>query len=153
MIGLGLFFLIGQTAHGRFLHGALLVPILLIGLGVWTFLQRTAFGHLPQQDSVLYRWQLISAGRRSGLLILVGIVFLLHQLHVARWFSVWPLFLIYFGLWALAERFAIPPAPYPPYSAAQPEASAPAATTNTGTSIVSTSPYRESHDTDTEEGR
>jgi len=105
MIGLGLFFLVTHT-HGVYVvRGSFFLPLLFIALGVWMFVQRSGILRMANDGSAAYRWNLLLAARRSGWLILIGVIFLLQSLHIVRWGSVWPLFLIYLGLWAIAERF------------------------------------------------
>jgi len=81
-------------------------PLVLIGLGIWVFLQRSGFGALHNDGSATYRWNLLRAVRKGGILIFVGAIGLLVESGLMRWGTVWPLFLIYFGVFALAERSA-----------------------------------------------
>lgn len=106
MIALGCLFLFTHATNGYILHGRLFLSLLFFGLGVLLFVQRSGLGRTVDDGSAAYRWNLLQAARRSGWLILLGILFLLEGLHIIRWSTVWPLFLIYFGLVALAERFA-----------------------------------------------
>lgn len=104
------------------------------------------------------RYIIIRRLRGPAVLLLVGVIALLHQADILSWGHAWPLFLILFGVFALAERAALaydPPAPaaYPgaPYSGAPypgapyagtqyPGQTPPAAAPQPGTSIVPTNP-------------
>ena len=106
LIALGIVFLLSSSHILPGLHLRTMWPLVLIGLGIWVFLQRSGFGALHNDGSATYRWNLIHALRKGGLLIFVGAIGLLVESGLMRWGTVWPLFLIYFGVFALAERSA-----------------------------------------------
>ncbi len=118
LIGLGLFFLIANSGH---FHGVPLqwfLPVLLIGLGVWTFVRRmtTAGMSIGDDGSPIYRYRLYTALRGSVWLILVGILFFVDLAHILPWSRSWPLFIVVAGVIELLKRAAyagIPPAPFP----------------------------------------
>ena len=154
MIGLGLFFLATHT-HGVYVvRGSFFLPLLFIGLGVWMFVQRSGILRIANDGSPAYRWNLLLAARRSGWLILIGVIFLLQSLHIVRWGSVWPLFLIYLGLWAIAERFMAQQMAAESYAAAAPIVPP---VPPSGTSIVPSPEFRDpgadQHDDRNGEGR
>lgn len=137
LIGLGLFFLLSNVGL-HIVPGRLLVPFLLIGIGVATFVKKmTITGHGLENDGTeYYRWRLANALNGATWLVLVGVVFLLHELHIMRWGSSWPLFLICAGVLLMVRHSmtgSYPPMPpYPP----QPPPSGPPANPVTSTEIV-----------------
>ncbi len=52
------------------------------------------------------------------LLLLIGVIALLHQMHLLTWWHSWPLFLIFWGVMMLLERAAIRDEDLPPYPGA-----------------------------------
>ena len=120
LIGMGVFFLL-SNAGLHIIPGRLMVPLLLIGLGVAIFVKKmTATGHGLENDGThYYRWRLVHALNGATWLVLVGVVFLLHELHIMRWGSSWPLFLICAGVLLMIRHSlagSYPPMPpYPPY--------------------------------------
>ncbi|HEY6374517.1 MAG TPA: B-box zinc finger protein [Edaphobacter sp.] len=123
LIGLGVIFLIGNAGlfHGFPVHK--LVPIFLIGLGVWLFIHKmTGTGATLADDGTpLYRMRLFSALRGSVWVVLVGVMFLLSTFGILSWGRSWPLFIIVAGLMTVFERTAynnaaasIPVYPTPP---------------------------------------
>lgn len=152
LIGLGLLFLVGNA--GIF-HGSIhiLLPLFLIGLGVWIFYNKmTATGATLSDDgSAFYRTRLFCALRSSVWVILVGIMFFLAEFHILSFGRSWPLFIIVAGLLVLAEKTlysSVPAAPvYPPVS---PYQAPPAAST---TSVVPPATTEETQNQNDQEGR
>jgi Domain of unknown function (DUF5668)/B-box zinc finger len=111
LIGLGVLFLL-QTA-GVFEFGwDRLWPFFLIGLGCWMFAVRS--GLVSSRRG--YR-----IGRRSSfvgpvVLVTVGVLSLLEDMHGPRWHRTWPVLLLAIGITKLLESKAPPPpsAPLPP---------------------------------------
>jgi len=150
LIGLGLFFLLGDT--GIFIvHARFFGPLLLIGIAVWIFVRKmTATGQGFQDDGTpLYRWRLTRAAGSAFWVLLVGIIWLLDVCNILSWGRSWPLFLIGGGIWTLFRRsfssgyvpptgygYGYGPTPYPAYPAP------PAAPPVTSTSLVPTDPSR-----------
>jgi hypothetical protein len=109
LIGLGVLFLL-QTA-GVFDFGwDRLWPFFLIGLGFWMF---------------AVRWGLVSSrrgyriGRRSSfvgpvVLVTVGVLSLLEDIHGPRWHRTWPVLLLAIGITKLLESKTPPPPPSVP---------------------------------------
>jgi hypothetical protein len=58
---------------------------------------------------------LISRLRWPLFLLLIGVIALLHQMHLLTWWHSWPLFLIFWGVMLLLERAAIKDEDLPPY--------------------------------------
>jgi len=150
LIGLGLFFLIGDSGIFVF-HGRFFGPVLLIGLAVWIFIHKmTNTGQGFQDDGTpLYRWRLTRAVGSAFWIFLVGIIWLLDVCDILSWGRSWPLFPIGAGVWMLIRRGFysgyVPPTgygygygttPYPPYPAP------PAAPPVTSTSLVPTDPSK-----------
>jgi TM2 domain-containing membrane protein YozV len=140
LIGLGIFFLIGNSNifHGFPFHR--IFPLFLIALGVWLFIRKmTETGSsLSDDGTAMYRIRLFRALRGSVWVILVGVVFFLATFDILSWGHSWPLFIIVAGLMTLLERaaYANAPAGYPyatgpsgPSNSAAEPASTPAATT------------------------
>jgi hypothetical protein len=151
LIGLGIFFLL-SNAGLHIISGRLLVPILLIAIGVSCFVKRmTSTGHTLENDGTdYYRWRLAHALSGCTWLVLVGVVMLLDSLHILRWGSSWPIFLIGAGILlmlrhSLMTGYVPPVPPYPPHAAPP----APATPATTSTDIVPTTPTG----SDTQEGR
>ncbi|MCU1321839.1 MAG: hypothetical protein JWM43_1488 [Acidobacteriaceae bacterium] len=145
LIGLGLFFLIGNSGifHGFPLRH--ITPFLLIGLGVWLFIRKmTESGTSLQDDGTpMYRVRVFRALRGSIWVVLVGIIFFLAEFRILSWGHSWPLFIIVAGLMTILERAAYSDAaqtPYPYQHQPQPAATEQAAASPaTSTSIVPTS--------------
>jgi LiaF transmembrane domain/B-box zinc finger len=109
LIGLGVLFLL-QTA-GVFDFGwDRLWPFFLIGLGFWMF---------------AVRWGLVTSrrgyriGRRSSfvgpvVLVTVGVLSLLEDMHGPRWHRTWPVLLLAIGITKLLESKTPPPPPSVP---------------------------------------
>ncbi len=106
LIGLGVLFLLGDTRRLAGLPLYLLVPIALIGIGIWIFIRRmTADGHTFADDGTpTHPLRLLAAVRSSIWVILVGVLFLLDSLHILSWAHSWPLFIIIGGVVALLQR-------------------------------------------------
>lgn len=119
LIGLGVFFLL-SNAGLHIISGRLLVPFLLIGVGVATFVKKmTITGHGLENDGTdFYRWRLAHALNGATWLVLIGVIFLLHELHIMAWGSSWPLFLICAGVLLMLRHSLTgtypPMPPYPP---------------------------------------
>ena len=143
LIALGAIFLIANSHifHGFPMHW--IVPFLLIGFGVWLFVQRmTAYGApLADDGTPQYRYRVFHALRGPVWIVLVGVMFLLDSFGILSWGRSWPLFIIVAGLMAVLRGVAYSGAPaggpyYPPNAPAQPP---PASTTPpppTSSSIV-----------------
>ena len=152
LIGLGAIFLIGNTGifHGFPMHQ--IIPIFLIGLGLWLFYYKmTATGATLADDGTpLYRMRLFSALRGSIWVILVGVMFLLSSFNILGWGKSWPLFIIVAGVMTLAEKtayqsVAVPPAyPVPPVTPAPPASA---------TTIIPPAPHDDSSSQHDQEGR
>ncbi len=122
LIGLGLFFLLGNLhVFGPFPMRHL-VPLFLIGVGVWLFVRRMTSPVSPLPDSAAdHRLRVYLALQSSIWVILVGVLFLLNNEHILRWSRSWPLFFIVGGIMMIAKRAAYagalsypePPAPPP----------------------------------------
>lgn len=118
LIGLGVFFLIGNAGLFRAFPVHHLVPFLLIGLGVWIFVRRMTAtgGGLTDDGTPAYRLRLVAALRGSVWITLVGVLFLLSSFHILSWNRSWPLFIIVAGLMTFLQRSMYrPAAPFPEY--------------------------------------
>jgi B-box zinc finger/Domain of unknown function (DUF5668) len=149
LIAIGSIFLIGNMG---FFHGfpvRHLVPIFLIGFGVWLFVRRMTCPN-PGADS--YNLRVFRALRGSIWIMVIGVLLFLDSFDLITWSHSWPLLLIVAGAMALFRTTAYsgltgnPYAYAPPVPPVQPVAPSPAATTS---SIV---PYEE-HSHDSQEGR
>ena len=126
LIALGAIFLIGNSGitHGYPIHW--LVPLLLIGFGVWQFVNKmTETGTLADDGTAAYRFRLFYALRGSIWIVLVGVLFLLDSIHILSWGRSWPLFIIVAGLMAVFQRAtfsgaAAAPYPYAPSVPSEP---------------------------------
>ena len=146
LIGLGAFALLGSLHSFAFLEGEVTGGIFLIGLSAFMFYRRQVTNSaLFPAGSAAARWNLIRASRGAGVLFIVGLLTVLQGLHVVNWEASWPFLLIFLGVMALAERFAMNgmnaagypggyPAGYPPQPSATPEE--PVVETSSPTSIV-----------------
>lgn len=118
LIGLGAFFLIGNT--GLFHHFPMrwFIPFLLIGVGVWLFVRKmTETGASVTDDGTPgYQYRLYCALRGSVWVILVGVLFLLDSFNILSWGRSWPLFIILAGLMAIFHRLMYRPIAPPTYS-------------------------------------
>ena len=128
LIGLGAFFLIANTGHFQGVPLQWFLPVLLIGLGVWTFVRRmtTAGMSLGDDGSPVYRYRLYNALRGSLWLVLIGILFFLDLTRILPWSRSWPLFIVVAGVIGLLKRAAyagLPAMPFP----GSPASGAPAA--------------------------
>jgi hypothetical protein len=157
LIGLGIFFLIGNTRYLQVLHGRFLTPLLLIGLGVWVFFRKmTETGQGIENDGTpLYRWRLNRAISKSMWLVLVGVIFLLHTAGYLSFSRAWPIYMIAAGVAMFLKRGAYP-GPYygyppPPVAPAPPVAAAPGTAIVPASSHASEQPLGE-HDNE-QEGR
>lgn len=131
LIALGALFLIGNSGifHGYAMHW--LIPILLIGFGVWLFVHKmTETGTLADDGSSFYKYRLFHALRSSVWIILIGVLFLLDNAHILSWGRSWPLFIIVAGFMAIFQRASFTeaaraPFPYtpPPMGSAPPSTS------------------------------
>jgi hypothetical protein len=150
LIGLGCLFLVGNAGlfHGFAIHR--LVPLFLIGFGVWLFVRKmTDTGtSLADDGTPAYRYRLFCALRGSVWIILIGVLFGLDTLNILSWGHSWPILIIAAGLMVIFRKLSYPPPvaySYPnPYGA--PPAAAPPPP-DPGTSIV---PSPTQHD---QEGR
>jgi hypothetical protein len=153
LIGLGAIFLIGNTGlfHGFPMHQ--LIPIFLIGLGLWLFYYKmTATGaSLSDDGTPLYRMRLFSALRGSIWVILVGVMFLLSSFNILSWGKSWPLFIIVAGLMTFFERTAYQSVAVPPAYPAPPVM--PPAPSTSSTTIVPPAQHDDSQSQHDQEGR
>ena len=118
LIGLGVFFLVGNAGLFRAFPVHRLVPFLLIGLGVWIFVRRMTAtgGGLADDGTPAYRMRLTAALRGSVWIMLVGVLFLLSSFHILSWDRSWPLFIIVAGVMTFLQRsVSRPSGPYPEY--------------------------------------
>ncbi len=107
LIGLGVLFLL-QTA-GVFEFGwDRLWPFFLIGLGTWMFAVRLGYVGSRRAYSRM--------GRRNSfvgpvVLVTVGVLSLLEDMHGPRWHRTWPVLLLAIGITKLLESKTPPPSP------------------------------------------
>jgi hypothetical protein len=129
LIGLGVFFLVGNTGVFHIFRTHLFAPLLIIGIGVWLFVSRmlSTGPTLEDDGTAAYRWRLNHALNSSFWVVLVGVIWLLDSLGILPFRASWPLFLIAAGVAALFRR--IPWHPYPPQPAAPVPASPPVTST------------------------
>jgi TM2 domain-containing membrane protein YozV len=135
LIGLGALFLIGNSSlfHGYPVHR--LIPFLLIGFGVWIFVQKmTDTGNGFADDGTpAYRMRLFCALRGSVWIILIGVLFLLDSFNILTWRNSWPLLIITAGLMEIFRRvsynsvaaYPYPAPPVAPTAAATPSTPVP----------------------------
>jgi hypothetical protein len=146
LIGLGVFFLIGNTGLFHYFPVHKLFPFLLIGVGVWLFVRRmTETGSSVSDDGTPdYQYRLFCALRSSVWIVLLGILFLLDSFDILSWSRSWPLFLVLAGLMAIFRRVMYRPSIPPPsaYNYATPPATPPyTPPAASGTSIVPSSQH------------
>ncbi len=151
LIGLGCLFLIGNAGLFHRFPVHRLVPLFLIGFGVWLFVRKmTDTGtSLADDGTPVYRYRLFCALRGSVWVVLIGILFLLDTFDIVSWSHSWPIIIIVAGLMAIFQRISYGSAmsaayPYPAPTAPQPPT---ASQPDPGTSIV---PSPTQHD---QEGR
>jgi hypothetical protein len=121
LIVLGCLFLINNLDI-PFLKFDTLWPLILIGLGAWLFIKRKSAGDLRNRS--------ISG---PALLVTLGLIFLVDNLHGPDWQRTWPFILLVLGILKLMERGYLggPPAPQPPpMSTATPASTQPPAEFN-----------------------
>ena len=142
LIGLGIFFLLGNSGIFRGFPIHRFIPLLLVGLGVWLFIRKMmeTGGGISDDGTPMYKIRLFRALRGSIWVILVGIVFFLATFDILSWGRSWPLFIIVAGLMTLFERAAYRDAPagypYVPVPAVPPAEPSSTGTTAASTSIV-----------------
>ena len=151
LIGLGLFFLIGNISIFHHFPARFFTPFLLIGLGVWLFVRKmTDYGDgLTDDGTPMYRLRLVRALRGSIWIVVVGFMFLFSSFNILSWGRSWPIFIIVAGLIAIIERSVFASAAaagydYPP--AAPPAPAPPPPPQATSTSIVPVTPHDLHHD-------
>jgi B-box zinc finger len=170
LIVLGALFLVANAGIFHAFSGRFFVPVLLLGLSVWIFINRmSAYGSgFADYDTPGYQLRLYRAAKGAAWIALVGLLFLLDDLGLLSWSHSWPLFLILAGVLAVFKRAAYTSvaAPYPPYPTTPP-APAPAPTpaeptaseTHPGPNTGTDSPFGNHTDThfdnrtDNQEGR
>jgi hypothetical protein len=134
LIALGVLFLFANTFHA--IRGSFFGPILVIGVGVWLFVQKM-LGSGPgieNDGTPMYQWRLARAMRSSFWVVLVGVLWLLDVLGILTWSRSWPLFMIVGGAMMFFRR-----AFYPGYGYGYaPPAAPPATPPATGASLVPT---------------
>jgi B-box zinc finger len=148
LIGLGLFFLVGNLGIFHFVRARYFGPILLIGFGVWMFVRRMTFagGSLADDGTPAYHVRLALAFRSAIWTILIGIIWLLDLLHILSWGHSWPILLIAGGVMLLLKStvyggcgsggYGYPGYPYPGYPS--PPAPTPETPATSSTAIVPT---------------
>ena len=153
LIGLGLFFLIGNISIFHHFPARFFTPFLLIGLGVWLFIRKmTDYGDgLTDDGTPMYRLRLVRAMRGSIWIVVVGLMFLFASFNILSWGRSWPIFIIVAGLIAIIERSVFASAAAYNYPPAAPPAPAPPPPPFTSTSIVPVNPQDLHHDD--QEGR
>jgi hypothetical protein len=133
LIVLGAIFLLGNIPGLSIIRGRLLVPILLIGGGVWLFVRRMvdSGAGFENDGTGYYQWRLHRAIRGSVWLVFIGVIFLLHALRILTFAHSWPLFLIGGGVLLFFKRAMYPGYGYgyPPYPGTTPPPAAPVTTT------------------------
>ena len=159
LIGLGLIFFVGSSGFFHHFPIQRLIPFLLIGVGVWLFVNKmTSAGQAIADDGTsAYRLRVFRALRGPVWIILVGVLFFLDTFNILGWGRSWPLFIIVAGLMTFLERSTSYAAATVPYSYAGPvpqQAAAPPATPAESAAAASTSvvPYTE-HGITHESGR
>ena len=126
LIALGTLFLVGNIGIFQGFPVQHLMPLVIIGLGVWFFVRRmtTAGQSLADDGSSTYRLRLLSALRGPVWIVLVGILYFLADFHILGWDRSWPLFIILAGVMAMLQRTAffspIPPLASPYATPASP---------------------------------
>jgi Domain of unknown function (DUF5668)/B-box zinc finger len=117
LIGIGVLFLLGNIGTFRFIHMRVFWPLVLIGIGVWVFVQRmtSAGGAVTDDGSPDYGWRLMRAVRSSVWIVVTGCLWLLDSLRILSWSHSWPLLLIVAGLLQIFKRsgFGYGGYPYP----------------------------------------
>jgi TM2 domain-containing membrane protein YozV len=121
LIGLGAIFLLFNAGFMHGVSGRLFLPILLVGLAVFTFVRKmTCDGYGFSDDGTPnYRLRIFRALRGSIWLALVGLLFFLDEFNILSWGHSWPLFIITAGIMTVLQRVvyssaaAVPP-PYAP---------------------------------------
>ena len=119
LIALGLLFLVGNTRWLGSLPIHILLPVLLIGFGVWLFVRRMlSYGAgLTDDGTPGYHHRVLQALQGSVWVVLVGVLFLLDSLRILSWGRSWPLFIIVAGVVIFLRRStanSLPPVPAPP---------------------------------------
>jgi hypothetical protein len=155
LIGLGLLFMLGNMRFFYFLHGRFLGPLLLIGFGVLIFVRRmTSTGQGFENDGTpFYHWRLMRAINSAFWLCLVGVIWLLNEVHILSWARSWPLYMIGAGVMMFIRRTLSPG--YVPF-AGPPVAPQPPASPAAGTEIVHAAPrsvFDSKPGSDDQEGR
>ena len=122
LIVLGALFLMGNSHlfYGFPMHW--IIPFLLIGFGVWLFVQRmTASGAtLADDGTAMYRVRVYHAMSGAVWIVLIGVMFLLDSFHILSWGRSWPLFIIMAGVMTMLRRAAFSGGAYPAYIHPQP---------------------------------
>ncbi|HKW18617.1 MAG TPA: B-box zinc finger protein [Terriglobales bacterium] len=126
LIGLGVLFLLHNLGYW-FLDVGVLWPLILIALGVWLFIRRQECGNRDYRRHSL-------AG--PAILVTIGVISLIDNLHGPGWDRTWPILLLVWGGIKLVERSGHvggihpqPPGTMPPTDA--PPAQQPPTTVNT----------------------
>jgi hypothetical protein len=144
LIALGAIFLLGNIPGLSIVRGRLLVPILLIGVGVWLFVRRMldSGAGLENDGTGYYQWRLHRALGGSVWFVLIGVIFLLHALRILTFAHSWPLFLIGVGVLLFVKRAMYPGYGYgfPPYPGTTPPPAAPVTTTELAPADTNTEP-------------
>lgn len=106
LIGLGILFLLHNLGIW-FLEVDRIWPIFLIAIGVWLFTKRRAYPQYPYRSIT-----------GPAILVTIGVLSLLDNLHGPGWDRTWPVILLVIGVIKLMERGYLggPPAAPPPAS-------------------------------------
>lgn len=138
LIGLGVLFLIGNAGIFHNLGVVRLLPVFLIGLGVWLFVHKMtdSGAGLADDGTAMYRMRLFRALRGSVWTVLVGLLFLLDNFGILSWGRSWPLFIIVGGLMVFFERTVYSDAAVMGYPYGTTPAASPATAPVSSTSVV-----------------
>jgi hypothetical protein len=124
LIALGVLFLLGNLGLFRFhIFSAIVIPLLLIGLGVWMFVRRFGMAGAPPTGCVCANCRArVLMG--PAMLVTVGALWLLSELHGPGFGRTWPILLLVIGLIKVLQSNAstsghLQPPPAPPTGGAQ----------------------------------
>lgn len=122
LIGLGVLFLLHNLGIW-FLEVDRIWPVFLIALGVWLFVKRRGYGDNFRQ------YRSISG---PAILVTIGVLSLLDNLHGPGWDRTWPVILLVIGVIKLMERGYLggSPPPASPYDTTVPPAQQPPSEVN-----------------------
>lgn len=104
MIVLGIFFLLGTSHRFPLFHAAIFWPLMLIVLGVFTFIRRAQFANVVNDGTTQYKLHLLHAGRGAFWMVLTGVLLFLHISNIFPLQDSWPFWMIFAGVWMFIER-------------------------------------------------